>query len=322
MIVKTLLLAKPRGFCAGVDRAIDVVNLALKLSPGPVYVRKEIVHNVHVVNELRARGAIFVDELDEVPDGATVIFSAHGVSPEVRARAAARGLKVIDATCPLVTKVHHEAIRYAAEGRPIVLVGHEGHDEVVGTMGHAPQHIQLIGSTQEAETLRVADPDRVAVITQTTLSLDDTSATIDVLKRRFPRIIAPARDDICYATQNRQLAVKALAQEAPVILVIGSRNSSNSNRLAEVARDAGARAYLLDDVSQLDTAWLEGAECVGITAGASAPEYLVEEVVRFFQTQGVRDIREVQAIREEVHFALPPELVRDRDSLAGEDSDR
>ena len=322
MTVKTLLLARPRGFCAGVDRAIDVVNLALQLYPGPVYVRKEIVHNVHVVNELRAKGAIFVDELDEVPDGATVIFSAHGVSPKVRARAAERGLQVIDATCPLVTKVHLEAIRYAKEGRPIVLIGHQGHDEVIGTMGQAPEHIHLIGGPQEAGTLQVADPDRVAVITQTTLSLDDTSAVVDVLKRRFPQIIAPARDDICYATQNRQVAVKALAREAQVILVIGSKNSSNSNRLAEVARDAGARAYLLDDVSQLDPAWLDGAGCVGITAGASAPEYLVGEVVQFFRAQGVLDIREIEAIREEVRFALPPEVSRNGGNRAGADSSR
>jgi 4-hydroxy-3-methylbut-2-enyl diphosphate reductase len=314
MSVKKLLLAKPRGFCAGVDRAIDVVNLALELYPGPVYVRKEIVHNVHVVNDLRAKGAIFVDELDEVPDGATVIFSAHGVSPEVRARSAARGLKVIDATCPLVTKVHHEAVRFAREGRPIILVGHEGHDEVVGTMGHAPEHIQLIGSAEEAEALPVSDPDRVAVITQTTLSLDDTSTVVDVLRRRFPGIQAPARDDICYATQNRQVAVKALARRVPVILVIGSKNSSNSNRLAEVAQAAGARAYLIDDISQVDPAWLEGVESLGITAGASAPEHLVDEVVQFFRARGATDIEEVQAITEEVSFALPPELVRDRDA--------
>ena len=314
MSVRKLLLAKPRGFCAGVDRAIDVVNLALELYPGPVYVRKEIVHNVHVVNDLRAKGAIFVDELDEVPDGATVIFSAHGVSPDVRGRAAARGLKVIDATCPLVTKVHHEAVRFAREGRPIVLVGHQGHDEVVGTMGHAPEHIQLIGSAEEAEALRVADPDRVAVITQTTLSLDDTSTVVDVLRRRFPGIEAPTRDDICYATQNRQVAVKALARRVPVILVIGSKNSSNSNRLAEVAQAAGARAYLIDDVSQIDPAWLQGVECLGITAGASAPEHLVDEVVRYFGARGATDIEEVEAITEEVSFALPPELVRDRDA--------
>ncbi len=319
MSVKTLLLAKPRGFCAGVDRAIDVVNLALQLYPGPIYVRKEIVHNVHVVNELRAKGAIFVDELDEVPDGATVIFSAHGVSPIVRDQAAARGLQVIDATCPLVTKVHLEAIRYAKEGRPIVLIGHQGHDEVVGTMGHAPEHIHLLGNPQEAQALQVTDPGRVAVITQTTLSLDDTAAVVDVLKQRFPGIIAPARDDICYATQNRQLAVKALAREAQVILVIGSKNSSNSNRLAEVARDAGARAFLLDDVSQLDSAWLDGAECVGITAGASAPEHLVGEVVQYFRAQGVQDIREIEAMREEVRFALPPGLGRDGNGRNGAD---
>jgi 4-hydroxy-3-methylbut-2-enyl diphosphate reductase len=312
MSVKKLLLAKPRGFCAGVDRAIDVVNLALDLYPGPVYVRKEIVHNVHVVNELRTKGAIFVDELDEVPDGATVIFSAHGVSPEVRARAGARGLKVIDATCPLVTKVHHEAIRFAQEGRPIVLVGHEGHDEVVGTMGHAPQHIRLIGSVDEARALQVSDPDRIAVITQTTLSLDDTSAIVGTLRERFPKVSAPARDDICYATQNRQMAVKAIAARAQAILVIGSRNSSNTNRLAEVARDAGARAYLIDDISQIDSAWLQGVECLGITAGASAPEHLVEEVVDYFRARGVSQIEEIQAVTEEVNFALPPELARDR----------
>jgi 4-hydroxy-3-methylbut-2-enyl diphosphate reductase len=312
MSVKKLLLAKPRGFCAGVDRAIDVVNLALDLYPGPVYVRKEIVHNVHVVNELRSKGAIFVDELDEVPDGATVIFSAHGVSPEVRARAVARGLKVIDATCPLVTKVHHEAIRFAQEGRPIVLVGHEGHDEVIGTMGHAPQHIRLIGSVDEARALQVSDPDRIAVITQTTLSLDDTSAIVAALRERFPKVSAPARDDICYATQNRQMAVKAIAARAQAILVIGSRNSSNTNRLAEVARDAGARAYLIDDISQIDPAWLQGVECLGITAGASAPEHLVEEVVDYFRARGVSQIEEIQAVTEEVSFALPPELARDR----------
>jgi len=314
MAVTNLLLAKPRGFCAGVDRAIDVVNLALELYPGPVYVRKEIVHNVHVVNDLRAKGAVFVDELEEVPDGATVIFSAHGVSPEVRAGAATRGLKVIDATCPLVTKVHHEAIRFAREGRPIVLVGHQGHDEVVGTMGHAPEHIHLIGSAEEAETLRVPDADRVAVITQTTLSLDDTSTVVDVLRRRFPGIEAPTRDDICYATQNRQLAVKAMARRVPVILVIGSKNSSNSNRLAEVAQAAGARAYLIDDISQIDATWLVGVESIGITAGASAPEYLVDEVVKFFRAHGVTDIEEIEAVTEEVSFALPPELVRDRDA--------
>lgn len=312
MAVKKLLLAKPRGFCAGVDRAIDVVNLALDLYHGPVYVRKEIVHNVHVVDELREKGVIFVDELDEVPDGATVVFSAHGVSPEVRARATARGLKVIDATCPLVTKVHLEAVRFAREGRPIVLVGHEGHDEVVGTMGHAPEHIHLISSVEEATALDVPDPDRVAVITQTTLSLDDTSAIIGALRKRFPTLTAPPRDDICYATENRQMAAKAIAKRAQVILVIGSRNSSNSNRLAEVARDAGARAYLIDDITQINPTWFDGVDCLGITAGASAPEYLVDEVVHYFRARGVTDIEEIQAVTEEISFALPPELVRDR----------
>jgi 4-hydroxy-3-methylbut-2-en-1-yl diphosphate reductase len=221
-------------------------------------------------------------------------------------------LKVIDATCPLVTKVHHEAVRFAQEGRPIVLVGHKGHDEVVGTMGHAPEHIHLIGSVEAAETLQIANSDRIAVITQTTLSLDDTSAIIGALRGRFPSLTAPAKDDICYATQNRQMAVKALASRAQVILVIGSKNSSNSNRLAEVARDAGARAYLIDDISQIDPGWLEGVECLGITAGASAPEYLVDEVVQYFRAGGVSEIEEVQAVTEEVSFALPPELVRDR----------
>jgi 4-hydroxy-3-methylbut-2-enyl diphosphate reductase len=277
-----------------------------------VYVRREIVHNVHVVNELRRKGAIFVDELAEVPDNSTVIFSAHGVSPGVRAEARARGLKVIDATCPLVTKVHHEAVRFAQENRPIVLVGHQGHDEVIGTMGHAPEHIRLIGSVEEARQLEVSDPDRVSVITQTTLSLDDTAGIVGALRERFPSIQAPARDDICYATQNRQLAVKALARQAPVILVIGSQNSSNSNRLAEVARDAGARAFLIDDISQIDPAWLEGVERLGITAGASAPEYLVEEVVEYFRARGASEILEIEAVAEEVSFALPPELVRDR----------
>jgi 4-hydroxy-3-methylbut-2-enyl diphosphate reductase len=311
MPVMTLILAKPRGFCAGVDRAIEVVNLALQRYGGPVYVRKEIVHNVHVVNELRTKGAVFVDELDEVPDGATVIFSAHGVSPDVRQRAALRGLNVIDATCPLVTKVHHEAVRYAREGRPIVLVGHEGHDEVVGTMGHAPDFIHLISSADEAAALQLSDPDRVAVITQTTLSLDDTALVTDVLRQRFPAVKTPAKDDICYATQNRQLAVKALARRASVILVIGSKNSSNSNRLAEVAQAQGARAYLIDDISQIDPAWLEGVQRLGITAGASAPEYLVDEVVQFFRAQGVTAIEEVEAVTEEVSFALPPELLRE-----------
>ncbi|MEW6324315.1 MAG: 4-hydroxy-3-methylbut-2-enyl diphosphate reductase [Nitrospirota bacterium] len=303
-----LILAKPRGFCAGVERAIDVVEIALKLYPGPVYVRKEIVHNKHVVDELRAKGAIFVEELDEVPDGARVIFSAHGVSPDVWTLAQTRQLKVIDATCPLVTKVHHEAVRYAKEGRTIILVGHEGHDEVIGTMGEAPQHIRLVGSAGEAKTMDLPDPAKVAVITQTTLSVDDTKDVIDVLKQRFPSMKVPAGEDICYATQNRQTAVKQMAKRAQLLLVIGSDNSSNSNRLKEVAEALGTKAYLIDDVDQINPAWLEGVECVGITAGASAPEYLVQDVLAFFRKLGVTDVEEIEAVKEEVSFALPQEL--------------
>ena len=303
-----LILAKPRGFCAGVERAIDVVEIALTLYPGPIYVRKEIVHNKHVVEALRAKGAVFVEELSEVPDGARVIFSAHGVSPDVWTLAESRQLKVIDATCPLVTKVHHEAVRYAKEGRTIILVGHEGHDEVIGTMGEAPLHIQLVGSAEEAERLSLPDPAKVAVITQTTLSVDDTKAVIDVLKRRFPSMKVPAGEDICYATQNRQTAVKQMAERAQLLLVIGSDNSSNSNRLKEVAEALGTKAYLIDDVDQINPAWLEGVDCVGITAGASAPEYLVQDVLAFFRKLGVTDVEEIEAVKEEVSFALPQEL--------------
>ncbi len=308
---KKLLLAKPRGFCAGVDRAIDVVNLALQIYEGPIYVRKEIVHNYHVVESFKKKGVIFVEELDEVPDGATVIFSAHGISPEVRAMATAKGLKVIDATCPLVTKVHQEAIRFARQGLSIILVGHDGHDEVIGTMGEAPDVIRLVGSPEEVEHLQVPDPEKVGVITQTTLSMDDTKEIIEALKRRFPALVAPSKDDICYATQNRQTAVKILAKEADLILVIGSENSSNSNRLKEVAESAGAKAYLIEDVTEIDPAWFDGVECIGITAGASAPEYLVQEVLDYFKAMGVETIEEVEAIKEEVSFALPPELARD-----------
>ena len=304
-----VILAKPRGFCAGVERAIDVVEIALQLFHGPIYVRKEIVHNKHVVEELKAKGAIFVEELDEVPDGARVIFSAHGVSPEVRQRADARQLKVIDATCPLVTKVHHEAVRYANEGRTIILVGHEGHDEVIGTMGEAPDHIKLVGSAEEARQLHIPDPEKVAVTTQTTLSVDDTKAVIDVLKERFPAMRVPAGEDICYATQNRQTAVKQMAKQADLLLVIGSGNSSNSNRLKEVSEALGTTAYLIDDVNEINPAWLtEKVNCVGITAGASAPEYLVQDVLKFFQDMGVTDVEEIEAVTEEVSFALPSEL--------------
>jgi 4-hydroxy-3-methylbut-2-enyl diphosphate reductase len=307
-----LLLAKPRGFCAGVERAIDVVEMALQLYGPPVYVRKEIVHNKYVIESLGAKGAVFVEELEEVPEGAVTIFSAHGVSPEVRARAAARRLKVIDATCPLVTKVHLEAIRFAQEGRSIILVGHAGHDEVIGTMGEVPDHIQLVGSIEEAERVQVADPERVAVTTQTTLGVDDAEEVVDVLRRRFPKLVTASSGDICYATQNRQTAVKLLAKEAELVLVLGSDNSSNSRRLREVAEGAGARAYLIDDASQIDPAWLEGVRCVAITAGASAPEHLVQGVVAYFRALGVEQIDEIEAVEEKVTFTLPPEFARDR----------
>ena len=306
-----LLLAKPRGFCAGVERAIGVVNIALELFGAPIYVRKEIVHNKHVIETLAAKGAIFVEEISEVPEGAVVIFSAHGVSPEVRNDAAAKRLKVIDATCPLVTKVHLEAIRFAHERRSIILVGHQGHDEIIGTMGEVPDHIHLVGSVEEAEKVEVKDPDRVAVTTQTTLGVDDTREIITVLRRRFPKIVAPSTDDICYATQNRQDAVKLMAKDADLVLVLGSDNSSNSKRLKEVAEMCGARAHLIDDASEIDPAWLEGARSVAITAGASAPEYLVQEVITYFQQMGVEQIEEIEAIDEKVTFTPPPELAHE-----------
>lgn len=315
MTVKKLILAKPRGFCAGVDRAIDVVKIALELYDEQVYVRKEIVHNRHVVDELRQKGAIFVEDLDEVPNGAIVIFSAHGISPEVRLQAQARGLKVIDATCPLVTKVHNEAIKFAREGRSIVLVGHEGHDEVIGTMGEAPQAITLIGSEEQVEALQVLDPTKVAVITQTTLSVDETTGIVEALKQRFPHLAFPPSEDICYATTNRQTALKALAAQVDLILALGSQNSSNSKRLIEVAQGVGVQAYLIDDVSEIQPEWLEGAQAIGVTAGASAPEHLVQGVVSYFKELGVTDIEEIEPIKEEVNFALPKELVRDRAHL-------
>jgi 4-hydroxy-3-methylbut-2-enyl diphosphate reductase len=311
MPIKKVVLAKPRGFCAGVDRAIDVVNMALQLYGSPVYVRKEIVHNKYVIRSLAAKGAVFIDELDEIPDGAVAIYSAHGVSPAVRATAAAKNLKVIDATCPLVTKVHMEAVRYANENRSIILVGHAGHDEVIGTMGEVPGRIQLVGSVEEAEKVQVPDPERVAVTTQTTLGVDDANVIIEVLRRRFPNLITPTSDDICYATQNRQTAVKLLAEDADLVLVLGSGNSSNSRRLREVAEDAGARAFLIDDAMEIDPAWLEGVDCVAITAGASAPEYLVQQVLDYFRSRGVEQVEEVMAIEEKVTFLLPPELSRE-----------
>jgi 4-hydroxy-3-methylbut-2-enyl diphosphate reductase len=307
--IAEILLAGPRGFCAGVERAIDIVELALAVCRPPVYVRREIVHNRHVVESLRAKGAVFVDELDEVPDDATVIFSAHGISPAVREEARRRGLRVIDATCPLVTKVHLEAVRYAREGYTIVLIGHEDHDEVIGTLGEAPERIVVIDSARAVERLEVPNPDKIAYLTQTTLSVDDTRDVIDALRRKFPRIVGPSRDDICYATQNRQAAVKRLAGDVDVLLVIGAANSSNANRLVEVARMAGTRAYLINDVNDIKPEWLADARRVGITAGASTPEVLVSEAVERLRGRGV-SVREVHVVEEDVRFALPQELER------------
>jgi len=300
-----LLLAAPRGYCAGVDRAVQTVERALDLYGAPVYVRKEIVHNKHVVEQLRGRGAIFVEEETEVPEGATVVFSAHGVAPSVHANAAARALRTIDATCPLVTKVHVEAKKFAAEGYTIVLIGHAGHEEVEGTMGEAPDHIVLIETEEDADRLEVPDPDRVAYISQTTLSVDETTAIIARLRERFPNIVGPRTDDICYATTNRQAAVKQMAAHCDLVLVIGSRNSSNSNRLVEVARAHGAESHLIDHEGQVEEEWLEGKRVVGITSGASAPEELVQRLVDFFRARGVSDVSEFDVIQEDVRFMLP-----------------
>jgi 4-hydroxy-3-methylbut-2-enyl diphosphate reductase len=303
---RKVILAKPRGFCAGVERAIDVVNLALEVYPPPVYVRKQIVHNRYVIETLLQKGAVFVDEVDEVPEGALVIVSAHGVSPEVFQKAHQKHLNVIDATCPLVTKVHAEVKRFARECLSIILIGHEGHDEVIGTMGELPGQIQLVSSVEQAEQVQVPDRERVGVSTQTTLSVDDARAILDVLKRRFPRLVTPSSDDICYATQNRQASVKLIAQMADVVLVVGSDNSSNSERLREVAEASGARSFLIDNVSEIQGEWLDGAEVVGITAGASAPEKLVQDVVECFREMGVETFEEFEAMAEKVSFALPP----------------
>jgi 4-hydroxy-3-methylbut-2-en-1-yl diphosphate reductase len=306
--VAEIVLAGPRGFCAGVERAIDIVELALAVCPPPVYVRKEIVHNRHVVDELRQKGAIFVDELNEVPDDATVIFSAHGISPEVREEARRRGLRVIDATCPLVTKVHLEAIRYAREGYTIILVGHEDHDEVIGTMGEAPSQMLLIERPDQVSDLQVPDPNKVAYLTQTTLSVDDTRECIEALRQRFPKIVGPAKDDICYATQNRQAAVKTLAGDVDVVLVIGAANSSNANRLVEVSQGNGTRAYLINDVRDIKPEWLDGVRRIGITAGASTPEVLVTEAMEALRKSAAVSVREVQVVEEDVRFGLPGEL--------------
>ena len=302
---ETLLLAAPRGYCAGVDRAVQTVERALELYGAPVYVRKEIVHNKHVVEELRARGAVFVESETEVPEGATVVFSAHGVAPSVHSNARRRKLRTIDATCPLVTKVHVEAKKFAADGYTIVLVGHVGHEEVEGTMGEAPEQIVLIESVDDVERLEVEDPSKVAYISQTTLSVDETRAIITRLRERFPAIIGPRTDDICYATTNRQAAVKQLARECDLVLVIGSRNSSNSNRLVEVAREHGADSYLIDNDAQVREEWLAGKRVVGITSGASAPEELVQRLVDLFRARGTTDVREVEVVQEDVRFMIP-----------------
>jgi len=310
-MVKKILLASPRGYCAGVERAVETVERALELYGSPVYVRKQIVHNLHVVRELETRGAIFVEEETEVPEGATVVFSAHGVAPSVHVNATALQLRTIDATCPLVTKVHVQARRYAASGYTIILIGHAGHEEVVGTMGEAPGAIVLVESPEEVERLDFPEGTRLAYITQTTLSVDETGDVIAALRRRFPDIYAPKKEDICYATSNRQWAVKEMLNEIELLLVIGSRNSSNSNRLVEVAHAAGVESYLIDDENEIDEAWLDGVETVGVTAGASAPERLVERVCDWFRERGVTDIEPYRLVTEDVEFRLPVELRRE-----------
>jgi 4-hydroxy-3-methylbut-2-enyl diphosphate reductase len=311
-----LLLAAPRGYCAGVDRAVQTVEHALDLHGAPVYVRKEIVHNKHVVEQLRERGAIFVDELDDsIPEGAITVFSAHGVSPAVHADARRRGLDTIDATCPLVTKVHREALKFAAEGYTIVLIGHGGHEEVEGTMGEAPEHIVLVETEGDVDALEVEDPEKLAYISQTTLSVDETRAIINRLRERFPAIVGPRTDDICYATTNRQAAVKQMAVQCDLVLVIGSRNSSNSNRLVEVAREHGADSYLIDNEDQVREEWLDGKRVVGITSGASAPEELVQRLVAFFRDRGTAHVEEFEVVQEDVRFMLPKTI---RQALAAE----
>ncbi len=315
MCTRRVLLAKPRGYCAGVDRAVQTVEKALERYGAPVYVRKQIVHNTHVVRELEQRGAIFVEEAEEVPEGAVVVLSAHGVAPRVREEAAKRGLHTIDATCPLVTKVHSEAKRFAAQDYDILLIGHEGHEEVIGTTGEAPARIHLVDGPEGGADIEVRDPAKVAWLSQTTLSVDETNETVAVLRERFPMLLDPPSDDICYATQNRQAAVKRIAAEAGLIIVVGSRNSSNSVRLVEVALDAGAAAaYLVDDASGIDPAWLEGVVTVGVTSGASVPEDLVSGVVGWLAEQGFSTVEEVEAVPERMVFALPHEL---RGSAAG-----
>ena len=307
---KKIILLRPRGFCAGVVRAIDVVRIALNLYGAPIYVRKEIVHNRHVVDELRGAGAIFVEELDEVPSGARVIYSAHGVAPAVRAQARERSLQVIDATCPLVTKVHLEAVKFARKGFTIVLIGHKDHDEVIGTLGEAPESTVLVSTVADVDRLQVKDPERVSYITQTTLSLDETRDIVERLKERFPKIQGPAAQDICYATENRQVAVKAVVPLCQMLLVVGSQNSSNSRRLVEVSQKIGVPAYLIDDLSEVQPGWLDNVDTVAVTAGASAPENLVQDLIRSLQGRGYSDLEEVEIKEEDVRFNLPNELGR------------
>jgi 4-hydroxy-3-methylbut-2-enyl diphosphate reductase len=306
---RRVLLAKPRGYCAGVDRAVQTVEKALERFGAPVYVRKQIVHNTHVVRTLEERGAIFVEETESVPEGSVVVFSAHGVSPEVREEAKDRRLRTIDATCPLVTKVHNEARRFAAQDYDILLIGHEGHEEVVGTTGEAPTRIHLVDGAEGSDSVEIRDPAKVAWLSQTTLSVDETVETVAALRKRFPLLLDPPSDDICYATQNRQAAVKEIAAASDVMIVVGSLNSSNSVRLVEVARDAGARAaYLVDDASGVDPAWLDGVSTVGVTSGASVPEELVTGVLRRLAESGFSDVEEVEAVQERMVFGLPREL--------------
>ncbi|MGC9668073.1 4-hydroxy-3-methylbut-2-enyl diphosphate reductase [Planosporangium sp. 12N6] len=314
---KRVLLAKPRGYCAGVDRAVQTVEEALKLYGPPIYVRKEIVHNRHVVATLQAKGAIFVEENEEVPEGSTVVFSAHGVAPEVHEQAKGRSLKAIDATCPLVTKVHQEARRFAAADYDILLIGHEGHEEVIGTTGEAPEHIQLIDGPDAVDTVTVRDPSKVVWLSQTTLSVDETLETVDRLKRKLPLLVSPPSDDICYATSNRQEAVKTMAPECDVVIVVGSVNSSNSQRLREVAVDAGANAaYLIDFAREIRDEWLDGVSTVGLTSGASVPDELVMEVLDFLAERGFAEVTEVTTADEKLTFSLPQELKRDMKAAA------
>jgi 4-hydroxy-3-methylbut-2-enyl diphosphate reductase len=308
---RRILLAKPRGYCAGVDRAVQAVEMALDRYGAPVYVRKQIVHNTHVVRELERRGAVFVSETEDVPEGAVVVFSAHGIAPEVREAASKRGLNAIDATCPLVTKVHNEARRFAGQGYDILLIGHKGHEEVVGTSGEAPERVLLVDGPEGASSVQVRDPRKLVWLSQTTLSVDETVQTVRKLKERFPELMDPPSDDICYATQNRQAAVKVIAADADVVIVVGSRNSSNSVRLVEVAKDAGAgAAYLVDDAAEIDASWIANASTVGVTSGASVPEDLVDGVLTRLEGMGFGEIEEIESVKERMSFAPPRELRR------------